>query len=201
MDVLFFVLAVLVACSKLIVVYCASLVGVVLGGISTVIVFLFETWVFQAVFGAWVVFALQQLHQASMQRADRFQKRYDQKLAAIQAFFGLVDKRIYATRAYRAALLSSESQEAWIAEREKYRDAVREWNERAPGIVVTLLTLLPARLCFQLERETFQRFSTMDAHLGRVRRAREAEQADRTSAAQVADLLTELSEHSTASLA
>ena len=201
MDLLFFVLLVILACAKLMLVYGVIVVGAVLGGISSTIVFLFETWVFQAVFGAWVVFALQQLHQASTQRADRFQKRYDQKLAAIRSFFALLDKRIYATRAYRAALLSDDSPVAWSSERERYRNVVREWNEQAPGTIVTLLLLLPARLCFQLERETFQRFAAMDAYLGRIRRAREMGQVDRVLALQVTDLLTELTELSGASLA
>lgn len=109
-----------------------------------------------------------------------------------------MDKRIYATRSYRAALLDNDS---WLTQREVYRTAVREWNERAPGILVTMLTLLPAGLCFRLERNTFARFAQMDACLARMRRAREAEKRDDVSSRCVTNLLVELGELSSSSLA
>jgi hypothetical protein len=179
-------------------IYLVLAIGSVVSAIFSVVAFLFETWVVQAVFGAWVVFALQKLHQSAVQRAERFQRRYDQKLAAIQTFFKLVDKRIYATRTYRAALLNDDG---WLAQRELYRAAVQEWNEQAPSILVTLITLLPARLCFQLERNTFRRFAEIDSYLARIRRAREVNKSDKISAGQVMGLLAELSELSSTSLA
>lgn len=200
-DHIWFGIFVAFSCVQLAIVYILILISVAFAGVGLVIVFLFENWVFQAVFGAWVVFALQQMHQKSTDKAGLFQKRYDQKLAAIQTFFGLVDKRIYASRAYLASLRALPPDNEWTAERERYRDVVREWNEKAPGVVVTMLTLLPARLCFQVERETFLPFSLMDAHLGRIRRLRTAGTIDPNVIASVHNILSELVSDSNVSLA
>ena len=200
-DILWMIASVLGACLALTIVYGLMIIGIVYGIVTNTVLFLFENWVFQAAFGAWVVFALQQVHQKSVQQSDLFQKRYEQKLVAIQSFFGLVDKRIYASRAYLATLRAPQQDESWVAERERYRDAVREWNEKAPGVLVTMLTLLPARMCYQLERDTFLPFAHSDQLLGTIRRARLNGTESQNTIFGTRDILAELVENSNISLA
>lgn len=189
------------ACIKLAIVYAMILFGSIFGLLTSAVAFLFENWIFQAAFGAWVVFALQQIHQKSVQRTDLFQKRYEQKLSAIQSFFGLVDKRIYASRAYLATLRVPQPDESWVTERERYREAVREWNERAPSVLVTMLTLLPARMCYQIERDTFLPFSQVDQMLASIRRARSSNSPSRDAVFSTQDILADLVTNSNVSLA
>lgn len=200
-EYVWFGVSVALACIQLAIIYVVLVVDAALRSVSAVIVFLFENWVLQAAFGAWVAFSLQQLHQKSVQKADLFQRRYDQKLAAIQLFFGLIDKRIYASRAYLTSLRSPISDDGWVAERERYRQVVREWNEKAPGVLVTLLTLLPARICFQLERETFLPFSAVDGLLGHIRESRGSGQRQLEAVSNVQGYLSEISTSSAISLA
>lgn len=198
-EIVWMSVLVTIASIQLLVIYALLVAQAIWSALTALFVFLFQNWIIQAAFAGWLAFALQQVHQKAMRRRELFQRRYDQKLDAVQAFFRLVDKRTYATRAYLATLRAPSDD--WQAERQRYREVVKEWNESAPSLLVTMLTLLPARLCFELERATFVSFSSMDRLLSKIRHAREAGQQSSVSSNQVQQYMDELAETSSVLLA
>lgn len=105
--------------------------------VSSTLSFLAQTWIIQTFIAAWVAFQLQETSLANGRKRERLQAAYQRKVEASKALYGLIEKRIYASRRYLGVI---ESEEDRIAEeRERYRTAVSEWNEQAQLHQVALL--------------------------------------------------------------
>jgi hypothetical protein len=170
---IFFILKVFYAVIVVFIVYISLIVGHLATLGWQLVQFLFVNWIVQAFFAAWVAFKLQQVHHERTQKAARFEKRYDQKIEIVRQLFGLVDRRIYATRTYKLFLQSADL--GWPEERVRYREVVRKWNEEAPGLLVIMQTILPQRYCLEFDHIFFPKFATIDSFLGRQRTLLERE--------------------------
>lgn len=135
--------------------------------VSSTLSFLAQTWVLQTFVAAWVAFQLQETSLANSRKRDRLQAAYQRKVEASKALYGLIEKRIYASRRYLGVI---ESEPDKIAdERERYRTAVSEWNEQAQLHQVTLLLEFDSYFGLLVDKQYNPSFVAVEALLRRQR--------------------------------
>lgn len=128
--------------------------------VANLITFLVENWIIQTLIGAWVVLKTQQAIAASNRSMARLESAYVRKTDAINNLYGLIERRIYATRRYLATI---DLDPAHIdIERQLYKAAVSEWNEQAKLHQINLLLEYDAYFGLLLDHRFFPTFSKID---------------------------------------
>lgn len=94
--------------------------------------------------------------------------KHESQIQLIKDFFGLVDKRIYASRLYLDELTSGDP-ERIKAQKEIYGVTVAEWNERNQGMVVMLRSRFDHQTANAIETYFPPEFAQIDAMLRRKR--------------------------------
>lgn len=125
--------------------------------------FLIENWIVQTLIGAWVVFKAQQAAAAHSRSMARLEGAYSRKIEAISSLYGLVERRLYATRRYLATI---ENDPSMIdQERLQYREVVQEWNVSAKMHQINVLLDYDSYFGLLLDQEFFPSFAKMDMSL------------------------------------
>ena len=159
--------------------------------VTSFITFLAETWIIQTLFAAWAAFQWQERSAVNSRKRERLQSAYDRKVEAAKALYGLIGRRLYASRRYLDVI---ESEPAKLsAEREHYRAAVKEWNEQAQVHQVTILLEFDSYFGLLIDRTYNPSFINIDSWLRRQRQAIESGDAhDVTVSRQIRSELHEL---------
>lgn len=94
--------------------------------------------------------------------------KHESQIQLIKDFFGLVDKRIYASRLYLDELTSGDP-ERIRTQKESYGVTVAEWNERNQGMVVMLRSRFDSQTANAIEMYFPPEFAQVDKKLRRKR--------------------------------
>jgi len=117
------------------------------------------------------------------QNLKRNSDLHESQLNLTRELFKLVDRRIYASRAYLTALLDTTEAVA-EEERVRYRAVVAEWNESVSGLLILLQTRFDYQSSYNFDNYFLPAFAEVDRKLRakRVGRGRpEVNQADLTA--------------------
>jgi hypothetical protein len=143
------------------------MIGLAVFGIRTIydaIIFLFQFWIIQGLFGAWLAHSFQNRH-AKIQRTNAtLEASYNRQISAIKSLHLKISRRIYGSRRYLDVIESEPNN--IDAERALYRSIVQEWNEQsAVDQVFLLIDFKDSQFGLSLDRDYFPRFSSIDRKL------------------------------------
>lgn len=134
------------------------------------------TLIVGGIIGGGIAFAWQRKNWLFQQKFTRLYETYHAQISVTRDIFELVDKRIFASRAYITAL-KSHNEDSISEERIEYRRVVAEWNEKSSGLVTILKSKFGSTLAYRFDGYFLPEFSNLDHHLRNIRLSIESDRA------------------------
>lgn len=140
--------------------------------ILSVLSFLVENWILQAILGGWIAHNFQTANARSERQLANLEAAYQRKTEAAKGIHTLIQRRIYSTRRYLATIISEPN--AIEAERAAYREVVSDWNSTAPTHQMAIIVEFGYFQGVDLDHNVFPVFADIDRRLRAARLAVEA---------------------------
>ena len=130
--------------------------------------FLSDVWILQAVAGAWIALAFERASAESTRKLDELNRVHDKRVSATKGVLKLIDGRLHATRRYLDTI--ENEKEVIGRERERYAEAVSEWNTEIKTYQISLLIDFDdSYYGLELDHHFLPKFSEIDGLLRRCR--------------------------------